>query len=90
MDWADDITRLFEAGIVVTVQNVKGVLARVASELAKAEVDIVRVEMADDGGAVGTTDLRFVISVHNSHQVEAALRNLRRVHSVLRAQRIMP
>ena len=90
VDWADDITRLFEAGIVVTVQNVKGVLARVASELAKAEVDIVRVEMADDGGAVGTTDLRFVISVHNSHQVEAALRNLRRVHSVLRAQRIMP
>ena len=89
VDWADDITRLFEAGIIVTVQNGKGVLARVAAELAKAEVDIVRVEMADDG-AVDTTDLHFVISVQNNDQVESALRNLRRVHSVLRAWRTMP
>jgi GTP pyrophosphokinase len=88
VEWAEDITRLFEAGIVVTVQNSKGVLARVAAELANAEADISRVEMADDG-AVGTTDLRFVISVHNNQQVETALRNLRRVHSVVRASRIM-
>ena len=88
VEWAEDTTHLFEAGIVVTVQNSKGVLARVAAELANAEADISRVEMADDG-TVGTTDLRFVISVHNSQQVETALRNLRRVHSVVRASRIM-
>ena len=90
VDWAEDSTHLFEGGIVVTVQNGKGVLARVASELANAEVDIVRVEMADEGGAMGTTDLRFVIAVHNSQQIESALRNLRRVHSVVRAMRTMP
>ena len=90
VDWAEDSTHLFEGGIVVTVQNGKGVLARVASELANAEVDIVRVEMADEGGAMGTTDLRFVIAVHNSQQIESALRNLRRVHSVVRATRTMP
>ena len=88
VDWAEDITRAFEAGIVVTVQNNKGVLARVAAELANAEADIVRVEMTDEV-AVGTTDLRFVISVQNNVQLENALRNLRRLHSVIRASRII-
>ena len=88
VDWADDVTRVFEAGIVVTVQNNKGVLARVAAELANAEADIVRVEMTDEV-AVGTTDLRFVISVHNNVQLENALRNLRRLHSVVRASRVI-
>ena len=88
VDWADDVARLFEAGIVVTVQNNKGVLARVAAELANAEADIVRVEMTDEV-AVGTTDLRFVIAVHNNVQLENALRNLRRLHSVVRASRVM-
>ena len=88
VDWSDDITRLFEAGIVVTVQNNKGVLARVAAELSNAEADIVRVEMTDEA-AIGTTDLRFVISVQNSVQLENALRNLRRLHSVIRASRVM-
>ncbi|QXZ09597.1 bifunctional (p)ppGpp synthetase/guanosine-3',5'-bis(diphosphate) 3'-pyrophosphohydrolase [Comamonas sp. Y33R10-2] len=88
VDWAEDITRAFEAGIVVTVQNNKGVLARVASELANAEADIVRVEMTDEA-AMGTTDLRFVISIQNNVQLENALRNLRRLHSVIRASRII-
>lgn len=88
VDWAEDITRAFEASIVVTVQNNKGVLARVAAELANAEADIVRVEMTDEV-AVGTTDLRFVISVQNNVQLENALRNLRRLHSVIRASRII-
>jgi guanosine-3',5'-bis(diphosphate) 3'-pyrophosphohydrolase len=30
VDWADEPTRLFETGVVVTVTNGKGVLARVA------------------------------------------------------------
>jgi hypothetical protein len=38
---------------------------------------------------IGTTDLRFVISVQNSVQLENALRNLRRLHSVIRASRVM-
>jgi GTP pyrophosphokinase len=45
--------------------------------------------MADEA-AMSTTDLCFVISVHDNQQVEAALRNLRRVHSVVRASRVIP
>lgn len=87
VDWSDEPTRLFETGITVTVTNGKGVLARIASEFANSEADIVRVDMDD---AMDTTDLRFVVAVRDLAHVEIVLRNLRRTHSVLRAFRVLP
>ena len=87
VDWADEPARLFETGVNVTVNNGKGVLARIASELASSEADIVRVDMDD---AMATTELRFVIAVRDLAHVEAVLRNLRRTSSVLRAWRVLP
>lgn len=87
VEWADEPVRAFEAGVVVTVTNGKGVLARVAGALAAAEADITHVDMADDSGQ-GAMDLRFVIAVRDLHQLEAVLRNLRRTPAVLRAERI--
>ena len=89
VDWAEDPSRLFETGIVVTVTNGKGVLARVAAELANSEADIMRVDM--EGEAMEETiDLRFLIQVRNLAHLEAVLRNLRRTHSVLRVLREIP
>ena len=87
--WADEATRLFETGIVVTVTNRKGVLARVSAELARAEVDITHVDMGEEAG-LDTTDLRFVIEVRDSAHLESALRNLARTPSVLRTRRVLP
>ena len=87
VDWADEPARLFETGIVVTVNNGKGVLARVASELASSEADIVRMDMDD---AMATTELRFVIAVRDLAHVEAVLRNLRRAPAVVRVWRVLP
>jgi len=87
VEWADEPVRVFEAGVVVTVTNGKGVLARVAGALAAAEADITHVDMTDDSGQ-GAMDLRFVIAVRDLHQLEAVLRNLRRTPAVLRAERI--
>lgn len=89
VDWADEPTRLFETGIVVTITNGKGVLARVAAELANAEADITHVDM-DDDMALDTLDLRFLIAVRDQTNLEAALRNLRRVPAVLRVARVLP
>jgi GTP pyrophosphokinase len=80
--------RLFDVGIVVTVTNGKGVLARVAAALAQAEADIVHLGMTDEA-APETLDLRFVISVRDRHQFEHVLRTLQRTPSVLRASRTM-
>ena len=87
VEWADEPVRTFETGIVVTVTNGKGVLAKVASALAVSEADITHVDMTDDAGD-GAMDLRFVIAVRDINQLDAVLRNLRRTPVVIRAERI--
>jgi GTP pyrophosphokinase len=89
VEWADEPVRSFETGLVVTVSNGKGVLARVAAALAAAEADITLVNMNDEAGQ-DATDLRFVIAVRDRAHLETVLRNLKRTPSVLRAQRAMP
>lgn len=89
VDWADEPVRLFETGILITVSNGKGVLARIAEQLAYSEADITHIDM-DDEVALDTVDLRFVIAIRNQAHLETALRNLRRTPAVLRAVRTLP
>ena len=89
VEWSEESSQhLFESGVVITIKNNKGVLARVAGELAALNVDIRHVDM-DDETAMDTTDLRFIIAVHNLEQLESALRNLSRIPTVVRAIRII-
>jgi GTP diphosphokinase / guanosine-3',5'-bis(diphosphate) 3'-diphosphatase len=87
VEWSDEPVRAFEAGIVVTVANGKGVLARVASALATAEADITHLDMGQEA-AQETTELHFVIAVRDRTHLARALRNLKRTPSVLRAERL--
>ncbi|MEZ5606173.1 MAG: bifunctional (p)ppGpp synthetase/guanosine-3',5'-bis(diphosphate) 3'-pyrophosphohydrolase [Burkholderiaceae bacterium] len=87
--WADEPVRAFEVGIVVTVVNGKGVLARVAAAIASAESDIVHLGMPDEV-AQDALDLRFVITVRDRAHLDHVLRTLRWTHSVLRATRTVP
>jgi GTP pyrophosphokinase len=86
VEWSDEPVRTFETEILITVINGKGVLARVAAALAAAEADITHIDMENES-AQDATDLRFVIAVRDSKQLELALHNLRRTQSVLKAQR---
>ena len=87
VEWSDEPARSFDAGIVVTVSNGKGVLARVASAFASAEADITHVDMGEEA-AQETTDLRFVVALRDTEHLESVLRVLRRTPSVLKAARI--
>jgi GTP pyrophosphokinase len=87
VEWSDEPARTFEAGVVVTVSNGKGVLARVAQAFASAEADIVHVDMGEEA-AQEATDLRFVVALRDTQHLEAVLRTLKRTPSVLRASRI--
>jgi GTP pyrophosphokinase len=86
VDWSDEPMRNFEVGIVATVNNSKGVLAKVAAALASAEADIVHIDMGHDGPNEAA-DLRFVVAVRDTTHLDIAMRNLRRTASVLRAER---
>src|SRR4051812_15450926 len=87
VEWADEPVRPFETTVMVTVANTKGVLARVASALASVEADITHVDM-DDDRAQDATDLRFLIAVRDRAHLDAVMRTLTRMPSVMRAQRL--
>jgi GTP pyrophosphokinase len=87
VEWSDEPVRTFETGVLVTVTNGKGVLARVAAALAAAEADITHIDMEEEA-TQDAADVRFVIAVRDRNQLDAALRNLRRTPSVLKAQRV--
>ena len=89
VEWAEEPVRTFETGVVITVRNDKGVLARVATTLAEAEADITHVEMADETPQ-DSTDLRFVIAVRDRAHLDAVLRAVKRTPSVLAANRVVP
>ncbi|MDI1236962.1 MAG: bifunctional (p)ppGpp synthetase/guanosine-3',5'-bis(diphosphate) 3'-pyrophosphohydrolase [Polaromonas sp.] len=89
VDWSDEPTRAFETGLLVTVTNGKGVLARVASALAAAEADITRVDMGQEP-AQDATDLRFDVAVRDRIHLASVMRGVKRTPSVLRVQRAKP
>jgi GTP diphosphokinase / guanosine-3',5'-bis(diphosphate) 3'-diphosphatase len=89
VEWSEEPVRPFEASVIVTVTNGKGVLARVAVAVASAEADITHVDMGDEK-AQDATDLRFVIAVRDRPHLEAVMRTLRRTPSVMNVQRAGP
>ena len=89
VEWSDDPVRNFEVGVLITVVNGKGVLAKVSVALANAEVDISHVDMGKEL-AQEAIDLRFILSVRDKTHLEEALNKVRRTDSVISATRIIP
>jgi len=89
VEWAEEPTRPFESCVLVTVNNGKGVLAKVATALAAAEADITHLHMSDERGQ-STIDLRFALAVRNRLHLAQVLRQLKRTAAVVRAQRLRP
>jgi GTP pyrophosphokinase len=89
VEWSEEIVRSFEAPLLVTVSNGKGVLARVAAAIAQAEADITLVNMVDEVSGQDAIDLRFVVSVRDLAHLEGVLKNLRRTPSVTQARRVI-
>ena len=86
VDWSDEPVRSFEADLLVTVANGKGVLARVAAAMAGAEADITHVDMGEEP-AQDATDMRFVVAVRDSAHMDTVLRAIKRVPAVMKVAR---
>ena len=89
VDWSDEPSRSFETGLLVTVVNGKGVLARVAAAMAAAEADITQVDMAQES-TQDAAELRFGVSVRDRVHLATIIRGVKRTPSVLRVQRVKP
>jgi GTP pyrophosphokinase len=85
VQWSDDVSGLFRSGIDLFVSDNRGVLGKVAAEIAAAEANIVHVSMDDE--AEQTAHLRFVVQVRDRVHLASLMRNLRKLPEVTRLQR---
>jgi RelA/SpoT family (p)ppGpp synthetase len=86
VEWDPRTSRLFQAAINVTVENQRGVLAKVASEIASAASNIDAISM-DEDRALFTT-MHLVVEVANRQHLARVLRALRRVPDVKKISRM--
>jgi guanosine-3',5'-bis(diphosphate) 3'-pyrophosphohydrolase len=86
VEWDPRTSRLFQAAIHVTVENQRGVLAKVASEVADAGSNIDAISMEEDR-AVFTT-MHFVLEVANRQHLARVMRALRRLPDVKKISRV--
>jgi len=86
VEWDRAPKRLFQAAIGVTVSNQRGVLAKVASEIADAGANIDSISMQEDR-AVYTT-MMFVLDVANRDHLARVMRALHRQTDVKKIVRV--
>ena len=86
VEWDPGTTRLFLAAIKVTVANQRGVLAKVASEIADAGANIDSISMDDDRSLY--TTMAFVLEVANRQHLARVIRSLRRLPDVKKIARV--
>ena len=86
VEWDARTTRLFQAAIDVTVENQRGVLAKVASEVAEAGSNIDAISMDEDRTVF--TNMHFVIEVANRQHLARVMRALRRLPAVKKLVRV--
>jgi len=85
VDWARDTSRLFQAAIKVTAANHRGVLGKVASEIAEAGSNIDSISMEDDRSVYAT--MLFVLEVADRQHLARVMRSLRRLPDVKKLAR---
>src|SRR5258706_12150891 len=86
VEWAPETDKLFDVGIRVTVVNQRGVLAKVATEIAEAASNIDNVSM-DEERSLYTT-MHFTLQVANRLHLAKVMRALRRIPEVVRIARV--
>jgi RelA/SpoT family (p)ppGpp synthetase len=86
VEWDPRTARLFQAAINVTVENQRGVLAKVASEIAEGGSNIDSITMEED--RMVFTTMHFVLEVANRQHLARVMRALRRLPDVKKLARV--
>ena len=86
VEWDPRTTRLFQAAINAMVENRRGVLAKIASEIAAAGSNIDSITMAEDRAVF--TNMHFVVEVANRQHLARVMRALRRLPDVKKITRV--
>jgi (p)ppGpp synthase/HD superfamily hydrolase len=86
VEWDPHSGKLFQAAVKVTVTNQRGVLAKVASEIADAGANIDSITMDEDRSLY--TTMLLVLEVSNRAHLARVVRALRRLPEVMKLARL--
>jgi GTP diphosphokinase / guanosine-3',5'-bis(diphosphate) 3'-diphosphatase len=87
VQWDADTRKAFEVSIKLVVANQRGVLAKVAAEIAGADSNIQNVSVDPEDGGNYTT-MHFTLQVSNRLHLARIMRSLRSVPEVIRISRV--
>jgi len=87
VEWAPETKKLFNVSIHIVVMNQRGVLAKVAAEIANADSNIDNVAVTPDSGDQYAT-MDFTLQVSNRLHLARVLRALRGIPDVIRITRV--
>ena len=85
--WDPGTRKLFEVNIKLVAANQRGVLAKVAAEIAEAGSNIQNVAVDPDDGS-SYTNMFFTLQVTNRLHLARIMRSLRRIAEVVRISRV--
>ncbi|MDX2218016.1 MAG: bifunctional (p)ppGpp synthetase/guanosine-3',5'-bis(diphosphate) 3'-pyrophosphohydrolase [Burkholderiales bacterium] len=89
VQWDPSLDSLFDVAIKITVTDKRGVLAKLAAEIAAAESNIEHIQMVDkQQGQTVYTELLLTLEVRNRMHLASVLRQLRRLPEVVRIARV--
>jgi GTP diphosphokinase / guanosine-3',5'-bis(diphosphate) 3'-diphosphatase len=84
--WDPETRKLFDVSIKLVVANQRGVLARVAADIAEAGSNIQNVAVDPEDGS--HTNMFFTLQVSNRLHLASIMRRLRRIPEVVRLSRV--
>ena len=87
VEWDPDTKKLFDVDIKLVVANQRGVLAKIAAEMAEAGSNIDKVNMEEDEGSAYTT-IHFTLQVENRMHLAQVMRSIRKIPEVVRITRV--
>ncbi|MEO8039180.1 MAG: bifunctional (p)ppGpp synthetase/guanosine-3',5'-bis(diphosphate) 3'-pyrophosphohydrolase [Betaproteobacteria bacterium] len=87
VEWAPDTRKLFAVNIRLVVSNERGVLAKLAVEIAESDANIDNVSL-EPGDSSAYSNVHFTLQVHNRLHLAQIMRGLRRIPQVIRITRL--
>ena len=86
LSWDEEINDTFSASIKIEVENVRGVLAQISSQIAQNECNIESVKY-DDTKETGHNIMIFTISISDIKTLSKLMAKLRKNDNVLTVER---
>jgi len=90
VQWDPNIDRLFKVDIRMTVNDRRGVLAKLAAEIATADSNIAHIHMDDQGAQPDAkyASMQFTLEVRHRMHLASVLKQLRHMPEVIRITRV--